>query len=371
MKYYIIAGEASGDLHGKNLMQSILKQDANAEFFIFGGDQMAALPNTHLRKHIADMAFMGFVEVLMNLNSIRANMNFCKEDLKNTNPDVVILIDYPGFNLRIAEYAKSIGLKVVYYISPKIWAWNTKRVHKIVKFVDRMYSILPFEKSFYAKYDYEVEYIGNPLKDAIEKYSFEEQFLEKNDLLGKPILAILPGSRKMELEKIFPTMLEAANRFKEYQVVIAGTSILPLEYYKKFNIPSNMRLIVDRTYDILKHADLAMVTSGTATLETALFKVPQVVCYKANAVSVAIARLVIKVRFISLVNLIADKNIVEELIQDDCSVEKIYSELYRLRKGTEAHKSLMQDYDELIKMVGEPGASDRAAISMVKYLKNS
>lgn len=367
MKYYIIAGEASGDLHGKNLMNSILKEDPQAEFFVFGGDLMNSVKNVNLRKHISDLSFMGFVEVLMNLNTIKKNIDFCKRDIKELNPDVVILIDYPGFNLRIAEYAKSIGKKVIYYISPKIWAWNTKRVYKIIKNVDKVYSILPFEKVFYKQYGFDVEYIGNPLKDAIENYQYDSEFLSKQHIGNKKILAILPGSRKMELNKILPVMLEAAKKFDQHTVVIAGAGNLPESFYKNFNIPANYKIIFNATYDILKYADLAMVTSGTATLETALFKVPQVVCYKANAISVMIARLLIKVKFISLVNLIVDKKIVTELIQDDCTADKIYQELNRFSKEDERIK-ILNDYDELISMVGEAGASERAAKSIHKYL---
>ena len=369
MKYYLIAGEASGDLHGANLMKALLENDADAEFFIFGGDKMSAIKNTSLRKHISEMSFMGFVEVLMNLNTINKNMNYCKQDILKVNPDVVILIDFPGFNLRIAEYAKLNSFKVFYYISPKIWAWNTKRVHKIKKFVDRVYAILPFEKEFYRKYDCEVEYIGNPLKDSIANYSYDSNFKENNNVGNKPILAILPGSRKMELQKIFPEMIEAAKRFDDYQVVVAAAGNLPLEYYQQFDIPANFKLIYNQTYDILNNAELAIVTSGTATLETALFKVPQVVCYKANTISVAIARMLVKIKFISLVNLIADRKIVTELIQEDCTADKIHWELNRLRKGESDLEIMLKNYDELIEKVGEPGASNRAALSMVNNLK--
>lgn len=371
MKYYLIAGEASGDLHGANLMRAISEQDSAAEFFVFGGDQMAAIKNTSLRKHISEMSFMGFVEVLMNLNTINKNMKYCKQDLLTVKPDVLILIDFPGFNLRIAEFAKKNNFKVLYYISPKIWAWNTKRVYKIKKYVDRVYSILPFEKDFYAKYECDVEYIGNPLKDAIANYAYDQNFKVKNQLTDKPILAILPGSRKMELQKIFPEMIVAAERFKDYHVVVAGAGNLPLEYYHQFNIPSNFKLIYNQTYDILNNAELAIVTSGTATLETALFKVPQVVCYKANAISVSIARMLVKIKFISLVNLIVDRKIVTELIQEDCTADNIEKELNLVRVGAKNHQQIMNDYDELFARVAEPGASQRAAASIVKFLMNN
>lgn len=370
MKYYLIAGEASGDLHGANLMKAISEQDEAAEFYVFGGDKMAAINKTSLRKHISEMSFMGFVEVLMNLNTIKKNMDFCKKDILSVNPDVVILIDFPGFNLRIAEFAKKNNFKVLYYISPKIWAWNTKRVFKIKKFVDKVYSILPFEKEFYSKYGCDVEYIGNPLKDAIANYSYDKDFKQKNALNEKPILAILPGSRKMELQKILPEMILAANRFKDYQIVVAAAGNLPLDFYKQFDIPENFKLIYNQTYDILNNAQLAIVTSGTATLETALFKVPQVVCYKANSISVSIARMLVKIKFISLVNLIVDRKIVTELIQEDCTADKIEQELNLVKIGASNHQQLMNDYDELYAKVAEPGASNRAAISIVKYLKN-
>jgi lipid-A-disaccharide synthase len=342
MKYYIIAGEASGDLHGSNLMKGILKEDPSAEFRIFGGDGMAAIPNTTLVKHIKEMSFMGFVEVLSNLSTINKNMKECKQDLQEYKPDVLILIDFPGFNLRIAKFAKSIGLKTAYYISPKVWAWNKKRVFEIKKYIDKLYTILPFETDFFKKYDYEVEYVGNPLKDAIEQYSFNPNFREKHQLNDKPILAILPGSRKMELNKILPVMLEAAKNFVDYQIIIAGASNLPKEYYH---------------------------SSGTATLETALFKVPQVVCYRANSISVFIARMLVEIKFISLVNLIMDDKVVTELIQEDCTAEKITNELNLVKSGTNGRTEMLKKYESLLERVGNAGASERAAKSIVAFVK--
>ncbi len=368
MKYYIIAGEASGDLHGSNLMAELLQVDPNAEFRIFGGDRMAAHPKTTLVKHISEMSFMGFVEVAMNLRAISRNMNDCKNDIEQYHPDLVVLVDFPGFNLRIAKFAKSIGLKTAYYISPKVWAWNKKRVFEIKKYIDKLYTILPFETEFFKKYDYEVEYVGNPLKDAIGAYSYDANFRKNNHLDDRPILAILPGSRKMELDKILPNMLLSAKDFKNYQVVIAGASNLSEEYYHKFDT-AGFKMIFGKTYDILANAELAMVTSGTATLETALFSVPQVVCYRANALSVKIARMLVDIKFISLVNLIMDDKVVTELIQEDCTPEMISKELLKIEKGKSEREVMLAKYDVLLKKVGDAGASARAANSMFEFIK--
>jgi len=356
MRYYIIAGEASGDLHGANLMLALLKNDPQAEFRIFGGDRMQAIANTTLVKHISEMSFMGFVEVAMNLRTISKNMKACKDDIAVYKPDLVVLIDFPGFNLRIAEFAKSIELKTAYYISPKVWAWNTKRVFKIKKYIDKLYTILPFETEFFKKYDYEVEYLGNPLKDAISAYQYDANFRANHQLDERPILAILPGSRKMELDKILPNMLLSAKQFSNYQIVIAGASNLPESYYSKFDL-QQYKIIFGKTYDILANANIAMVTSGTATLETALFRVPQVVCYRANALSVRIAKLLVDIKFISLVNLIMDKKVVTELIQEDCSPENISKELQALAEGNPARTEMLNQYDILLQKVGEPGGS--------------
>lgn len=369
MRYYIIAGEASGDLHGSNLMSELLNIDPKAEFRVFGGDRMSAIPNTTLVKHISEMSFMGFVEVAMNIRAISRNMKACKLDIENYKPDLVILIDFPGFNLRIAEFAKSIGLKTAYYISPKVWAWNTKRVHAIKKFVDKLYTILPFETDFFKKYDYDVEYVGNPLKDAISRYQFDENFRENNNLNSKPILAILPGSRKMELDKILPSMLLAAKNFTQYQVVIAGASNLPEEYYHKFNT-EKFKIIFGKTYDILSNSELAIVTSGTATLETALFEVPQVVCYRANSLSVKIAKLLVDIKFISLVNLIMDDKVVTELIQEDCTPDRISLELQHIETGKDDRIKMLEKYKQLLLKVGDAGASTRAALSMFNYSRS-
>lgn len=368
MKYYIIAGEASGDLHGSNLMTELLRNDPHAEFRIFGGDRMAALPNTTLVKHISEMSFMGFVEVAMNLNAISRNMKECKADIKKYQPDLVVFIDFPGFNLRIAKFAKSLGLKTAYYISPKVWAWNKNRVFEIKKYIDKLYTILPFETEFFKQYNYEVEYVGNPLKDAISIYKYDTDFRKNNNLDDRPILAILPGSRKMELDKILPNMLLAAKKLTHYQIVIAGASNLPENYYSKFELHP-FRIIFGKTYDILANAELAMVTSGTATLETALFSVPQVVCYRANALSVKIAKLLVNIKFISLVNLIMNDKVVTELIQDDCTPENIIAEITKIENGKKDREIMLTKYGLLLKRVGDAGASARAAISMVRFIE--
>lgn len=367
MKYYLIAGEASGDLHGSNLMKGLKGLDPSPEFRFFGGDLMQAQGGT-LVKHFSEMAFMGFVEVAINLRTITRNMEQCKQDIEAFQPDVLILVDFPGFNMRIAEYAKSAGIRVCYYISPKIWAWNQKRVHKIKRVVDRMYCILPFEVDFYKKFGYEVEYVGNPLMDAIRDYPYDPDFRAGYGLDNRRIIALLPGSRKMELSNILPFMLKVIARFPEHQFVIAGAPGLATDYYKQFDIPSNTKLIFGKTYDLLTQAEAAIVTSGTATLETALFQVPQVVCYRANPVSVFIARMLVKIRFISLVNLIMDRKVVTELIQGDCSVSRIEEELALLIEGGKNRPQMLDDYKELLLKVGEAGASERAARSIYKYI---
>ncbi len=368
MKYYLIAGEASGDLHGSNLMRAIKANDAQAEFRFYGGGLMAAEGGT-LVKHFRTLSYMGFVEVALHLRSIFRNLNACKEDLQSYNPDMVIFIDFPGFNLRVAEFAKNIGIRTCYYISPKIWAWNQKRVHTIKRLIDHMLVILPFEVDFYKKFGYEVNYVGNPLMDAIINYSFDPDFRMKYELEAKKIIAILPGSRAMELKRILPEMLKVVKHFPDYTFIVAAAPGFDLSYYQSFSGIENTRLIFNQTYDILKHADAALVTSGTATLETALFKVPQVVCYKANALSVSIARFLIKIRFISLVNLIVDRKIVTELIQDDCSEQKIKAELGRILSDTSYRKKMEADYSELADKVGEPGASQKAAAFIQGFMK--
>ena len=362
----MIAGEASGDLHGSNLIKAIKAKDNNAVIQCWGGDLMESAGGT-LVKHYRALAFMGLVEVLMNLQTILSNIKFCKKDIEAFQPDVLICIDYPGFNLRIAAYAKSIGIKVSYFISPKIWAWNQGRVHKIKQVVDQMLCILPFEVDFYKKFGMEVQYVGNPLKDAIANYTFQQDFIAANNLPQKPIIAILPGSRKMELLNILPTMLAVQNHFPNHQFIVAAAPGLPASFYEQFNL-AGAKLLFNCTYDILANAELAMVTSGTATLETALLNVPQVVCYKANALSVFIARLLVKIKYISLVNLIADQQIVTELIQQDCTVVNIAQALKAIAVNEVGRSEQLAKYQTLQQMVGPEGASLRAASAIHQFV---
>ncbi len=368
MKYYIIAGEASGDLHGSNLMYAIKELDKKAEFTFWGGDRMAEIGGNPV-KHIDELAFMGFIEVLFNLRTILKNIKFCKKSIKAVNPDVIILIDYPGFNLRIAEYAKAINIPVHYYISPQIWAWKQNRVHKIKRVVDQMYSILPFEKEFYGRFDMDVNFVGHPLVDAIQKFQKEaltqNEFLEKNELSDKPIIALLPGSRNQEIKAKLPIMLEAAAAFPEYQIIIAGAPNKSKAFYKDMTGNSSCKILENQTYDLLNNSDLAMVTSGTATLETALFKVPQVVCYKANPISYSIAKRLVKVPYISLVNLIMEREVVKELIQGDLTVDNIVSEL---KKYSNDSTKIKTDYHLLEEKLGGGGASKKVASLIIESI---
>ncbi|WP_113654114.1 lipid-A-disaccharide synthase [Pedobacter namyangjuensis] len=366
MKYYLVAGEASGDLHGANLMKALKAEDPNAEFRYFGGDKMQA-EGGELVKHYADMAFMGFTEVVLNLRTILKNMKACKADILNYQPNVLVLIDFPGFNLKIAEFAKVHGLKVCYYISPKIWAWNQKRVLKLKRVVDQMFCILPFEVDFYKKWGMEVHYVGNPLLDEIALFEPNANFRTENSLGNKKIIALLPGSRKQEIERLLPDMLSVVDAFPDYEFVIAAAPTFKKDYYKQFMGGRNIKLVFAQTYQLLHHAHAALVASGTATLETALFKVPQVVLYRGGAISVGIARLVIKIRFISLVNLIMDRKVVEELIQQDCTTEKISANLLRISEG-DGRTKMLADYQELASLMGSAGASERTAKKIVEFL---
>ncbi|PWL24349.1 MAG: lipid-A-disaccharide synthase [Fluviicola sp. XM-24bin1] len=369
MKLYVIAGEASGDLHGSNLMQAILDEQPQTEFRFWGGDKMIAVQDNCV-KHIRDLAFMGFVEVLMNIRTITKNMRFCKEDILAYQPDAIVMIDYPGFNLRIAEWAKEQGIKVIYYISPQVWAWKQNRVQKIKRVVDKMYVILPFEKDFYKKFDYEVEYVGHPLLDEISKYDFEstrEEFRKRNGLSDKPIIALVPGSRKQEVKTKLPIMVAATKGMDEYQLVVAGAPSLTKEFYQ--SVQNDVQVVHGETYELMYNATAALVTSGTATLETALFKVPEVVCYKGSQISYSIAKRLVKVDYISLVNLIMGREVVKELIQKECNPDKIRAELDRLLND-EAYKSrLLADYDELQQKLGGGGASAKVAQSLLKTIE--
>jgi len=366
MRYYMIAGEASGDLHGANLMKALKLEDSEAQFRFLGGDLMIA-QGGDLVKHYSEMSYMGFAEVLMNLPAILRNLKNAKADLLANRPDALILIDFPGFNLKIAEFAKSKGIKVYYYISPKVWAWNQKRVLKIKKVVDKLFCILPFEVEFFRTWGMEVDYVGNPLLDAIAAFKPDAQFKQKHGLVEKPIIALLPGSRKQEILKILPDMLQTASRFADYQFVIAGAPNFGPDFYKGFVGSQKIPVVFNDTYNLLANAKAAIVTSGTATLETALFHVPEVVVYKTSAISVFIARMVIKIRFISLVNLIMDKLVVKELIQEDCNPDKIGEELQELVGGS-YRDEMLQNFKQLSEKMGSPGASEKTARLIVKSL---
>jgi len=375
MKYYIIAGESSGDLHASHLMRSLKEEDAQAEFRCWGGDLMKK-QGGELVQHYKEMSYMGFLEVVSHLPTVLSKLRFCKRDLKQYKPDVLVLIDYPGFNLRIAKYAKSIGLKVVYYISPKVWAWNTSRVRTIKRVVDKMFVIFPFEEEFYKRYDYDVAYIGNPLVDIIKSRDKNDNFLSDNSLDDRPIISLLPGSRKQEIQKVLPIMLQLPEKFKNHQFLVGIAPSIPLEDYKKIisetNCDSKVKLIHDQTYDMLSHSEATVVTSGTVSLEAAILNIPQVVCYKSSKISYKIAKSVIKVKYISLVNLIMNKEVVKELIQDGLTIEQLVVELNQIREGSLERARILSDYDELNQMLqsGDKTASGLAAKEIVKMMYN-
>jgi lipid-A-disaccharide synthase len=366
VKYYLVAGEASGDLHGANLMKALKAKDPAAEFRFFGGDKMCA-EGGELIKHYADMAFMGFIEVVANLRTISRNLKSCKEDVIAWKPDVLILIDFPGFNLRIAEAAKAAGIMVCYYISPKVWAWNQKRVLKIKRIVDHLFCILPFEVDFYKKWGMDVDYVGNPLLDAVAVFKADPEFKRKNNMSDEKIIAFLPGSRRQEIMRILPDMVQTAKNFPEYQFIVAGAPSFDASYYDQFLGGTNIKLVFNATYDLLSNAHAAVVTSGTATLETALFNVPQVVVYKSSPVSITIGRMVIRVKFISLVNLIMDSLVVKELIQQDCNPQKTSDELRLIADDQNYRAKMLDNYKKLHEKMGKPGASAKTAELIVKY----
>ncbi len=371
MKYYIISGEASGDLHGSNLMKSLQKVDANADFRFWGGDLMETVGGT-LVKHYKELAFMGFVEVVMNLRTIAKNLSFCKKDIENYNPDVIIFIDYPGFNLRIAKWAKAKGFKTHYYISPQIWAWKEGRIKDIKRDVDQMYVILPFEKDFYEKkHNFPVHFVGHPLIDAISNRTQidDSEFRKTHHLSDKPIIALLPGSRKQEITKMLSVMLSLVNDYEDYQFVIAGAPGQDYEFYKQFIKQDNVNFISNKTYDLLSLSTAALVTSGTATLETALFKVPQVVCYKGSWISYQIGKRVVNLDFISLVNLILEKEAVTELIQNDFNKKHLKKELDLILDEYERTKFFI-DYYDLEKKLGGKGASLKTATLIFESLND-
>ncbi len=371
MKYYIIAGEASGDLHASNLIKEIKLLDKNADFQAWGGDLMQK-EGAKLSKHYKDLAFMGFVEVIQNLGTIRKNFKLCKNDLIDYKPDILILVDYPGFNLRIAEFAHKNNIKTYYYISPKIWAWKKSRAWKIKKYIDKMFVIFPFEQDFYKQYDYKVNYVGNPLVDEITRKQQllpdKSDFVSKNNLDDRPIIALLAGSRKQEIKHILPEMLKMVSKYKEYQFVIAGAPSFNSDNYAKYIKNIDVKLIFDQTYDLLKHSVAAIVTSGTATLETAIFNIPQVVVYKMVQLQYDIGKFFIKVKFFSLVNIIMDEEIVKELLQNDLE-RKISSELDKILLNKEYRNNMLNNYNLLRNKLGETGASKRTARQIVEDLQ--
>ncbi len=364
MKYYIIAGEASGDLHGSNLIKALKKQDASADFRCWGGDLMEAAGG-ELVKHYRDLAFMGFVTVLFNLRTILGNIRFCKQDILDYHPDVLILIDYPGFNLRIADFAHKANIPIVYYISPQVWAWHSSRVPKMMELIDRMMVILPFEKNYFAeKWDWEVDFVGHPLLDVVAQKQVAFDDLRPTDLgltSNKPIIALLPGSRQQEISTILPEMLSAIDHFPDYQFVIAGAPSLNQSFYETFTWGKEVQVINNQTYLLLHLAEAALVTSGTATLETALFGVPQVVCYKGNWISYWIARRLVDVPFISLVNLVSEKEVVKELIQGDLTTKNLRLELQKILPDGSRYLTIKKDYEQLYEKLGGEGASKEAA----------
>ena len=392
MKYYIISGEASGDLHASNLMKELRKLDANFDFRCWGGDLMQAAGGT-LVKHYRDLAFMGFAEVIQNIGTIFKNISFCKQDIAAYKPDVLILVDYPGFNLRIAKWARQQGLKIVYYISPQIWAWKESRIHSIKKNVDKMLVILPFEKDFYARWNFEAEYVGHPLIEVVDAFQRSQKAGQKsivesrmsskstispmfddqsasisNDSVG--IIALLPGSRQQEILKKLPIMLQVATHFPAYQFVVAKAPGLPAAFYDDLLSPfKNVTSVSNRTYELLSQSEAALVTSGTATLETALFAVPEVVCYMGNKISYHIARRLIKIKYICLVNLIMDKEVVKELIQDELTVENLVRELTLLLSDENKKAELQREYALLRELLSAGGhASANAAKSIYQMM---
>jgi lipid-A-disaccharide synthase len=368
MKYYIIAGERSGDLHASNLIRQLKKQDPEAVVRCWGGDMMQEAGG-EVVQHYQDMAVMGFAEAAASIFKIAGFLRQAKRDVHQFSPDVLILVDYSGFNLRVAKFAKAKGLKVFYYISPKIWAWNQSRVHTIKRLVDRMFVIMPFEKDFYRQFDYETDYVGNPVSDSVREHEVAKGFISRNRLQNKPIIAILPGSRKQEIENILYIMLSIIPSFRDYQFVVGAVSNFSQDYYEQFNRDPNIKIVYDQTYDLLGHAKAALVTSGTATLETALFRVPQVVCYKTSFLSYIIARMVIKVPYISLVNLIAGKPVVTELIQGDFTALNLIQELKRILFDKKFIQHQLAEYTLIQQKLGDANTAEKAAELMIGYLR--
>lgn len=375
MKYYIIAGEASGDMHGANLMREILHLDPHADIRFWGGDEMQSVGGTLVR-HIRDLAIMGIIEVAMNLRTVLGNLTFCKKDILEFNPDAIIYIDYPSFNLKIAKFAHNHGFRNYHYISPSLWAWKKYRIKPMRRDLDGLFYILPFEQDFYRKNNFpHAQYVGNPLLDQIER--FKATHADSEDSPNLPLIAMLPGSRKMELKKVLPPMLRLAQQHPEYQFTIAGMSIIGESFYQNIirktcneQLPQNIKIVLDSTYDLLTKSYAALVCSGTATLETGLFNVPQVVCYSANALSIAIARLFIgsRIKYISLVNLIADKQVVIELLQKDLNDTRIEQEFKNITTNTDNRNRILKEYAEMRQLLGNAGASARTAQLIVENI---
>lgn len=378
MKYFIIAGEASGDLHASNLMKELKANDPQADFCFLGGDLMAAQGGRHI-KHYRDMAFMGIVNVAMNLRTVLRNIDDCKKALKEYAPDVLILIDYPSFNLRIAEFCKKEmpGTPVYYYISPKIWAWKEWRIKSIKKYIDKMYTILPFETEFYAKHDFKVDYVGNPCVDSVawreNQDETKEQFVQKNGLDERPIVALLAGSRMQEINGCLDKMISVSDSFKGYQFVLAAAPSIDKSVYDRIINGRDVKVLFGQTYDLLQHSCAAIVNSGTATLETALLRVPEVVVYNVFGGRLAniAKKLVLKIKFVSLVNLIGGHEIVKELIAADFTKENVKNELAKILPDTEERKTMLAEYDRIINLLGKPGVAQKAAEHIIRDLKDS
>ena len=363
-KLFLIAGEASGDLHGSNLIQALKVRKPSLKIEFWGGDLMEKTSGSRPKKHFKELAFMGFFEVVKNISQILKNFKQCKKDILDFQPNAIVLIDYPGFNLRIAKWAKKENIRVYYYISPKVWAWKEKRVYKIKKYVDQLFTIFPFETEFFARFNYEVNYVGNPLVDAISNYRKTEKIVDSKETwnqTNKPIIALLPGSRKQEIRTKLPVMIEASKHFADYQLVIAGAPSLPTEFYTDIIKVNPIQLVFGKTYELLEKSTAALVTSGTATLETSLFRVPQVVCYIASPISYSIAKRLLKIKYISLVNLIFDEEIVRELIQNECNVANLMKELTSILPSGDKRETQLLNCDKLIQMLGNGSASEKVA----------
>jgi len=368
MKYYFISGEPSGDLHASNCMKEILKSDKDAQFAFTGGDLMEELTGRKAAIHIKDMAFMGFVDVLKNISTIKKNFKIVKEDILRFKPDLLVLVDYPGFNLRMAKWAFQHGIKTDYYISPTVWAWKENRVETIKKFTNKLFVILPFEEAFYQKHNHKVYFVGHPLIDAVEEKKSvlisKEEFVKNNGLSEKPIIAVLPGSRAQEIERMLKIMLEVTNQFKDYQFVVAGSNNLDKKYYEPL-AQYKIKVVFNQTYELMSHAEAGIIKSGTSTLESALFDLPEVVCYKSGGLSFKIAKMLVDVKYISLPNLIMDKPIIKELVQNDFTSANIANELEKLLHDKKYRQEILDNYTQLKTMLGGKGASARLAKELI------